>query len=209
MGLVRLQCIDHQQRHALMVPPAAHQWSLRTDLGLQQAILIVIEGPLPAFTAGHPFTAVVVAVLDAATILVRHRQNLAARMPAQLPAVPFQWPAGGVVGNVLVTVGACKEGGFLLAVGRFPLQRWLMHPGRGDAVATVVMAVLPLAFADGGRSDAKPLDKFLFVGGLPFDPGQTPLVVVFRELALQQGVVQAPASVLIIADAGLVQDAVE
>ena len=128
MGLVCLQCIDHQQRHALMVPPAAHQWALRTDLGVQQTILIVVEGPLLAFTTCDPFTAVVVAVLDAATILVRHRQDLAAWMPAQLPAVPFQWPAGCVVGNVLVTVGAWKEGGFLLAVGRFPLQRWLMRP---------------------------------------------------------------------------------
>ena len=71
------------------------------------------------------------------------------------------------------------------------------------------MAVLPLAFADGGCSDAQPFDKFLFVGGLPFDPGQMALLVVFGELALQQRVVQAPASIFIVANAGLVQDAVE
>ena len=161
-----------------------------------------------AFTTGHPFTAVVVAVLDAATILVRHRQDLAAWMPAQLPAVPFQRPAGSVVGYVLVTVGARQEGGFLLAVGRFPLQRRLMRPARCDAVAPVVIAVLPLAVTHCGWRNAQLVEFFLAVGRLPFGADETALRIIVKDLTVVAGSDRLPASVVVVLQAVFGQMAV-
>ena len=98
--------LDDSHRNLSLMPPQAHAFMGGCCLCLQSAFHVVVKVPLLSLSASHPLTPMVVVVADAATIRMHHGQDLAARVPGQLPVIPLQGTAGGIVLHTCQTVAA-------------------------------------------------------------------------------------------------------
>ena len=103
--------LHDSHRNLALMPPQAHALVGGCCLCLQSAFHVVVKVPLLPLSTSHPLTPMVVVVADAATIRMRHGQDLAARVPGQLPAIPLQRAASGIVIHACQTVATLQVRG--------------------------------------------------------------------------------------------------